>query len=106
MAPVAAEARVNTSIFMTHFGCIVNCGYVRQVVDDLREQLGVPTAVIDIDAMNPLVFSWAQIKNNLDEYFAMLEQQNAGKPSIWAREETAEAPKGEPEGEFSSVSLR
>lgn len=98
---VAQEAQVNASLFFAHFGCIVNCGYVRQVMDDLKV-VGVPTAVMDVDACNPLVVSEAQLRVKIDEYFQMLEQQSSGQ----LRDRQAESAPGKTEEEPSVVSVR
>jgi hypothetical protein len=102
---VAKEAQVNASLFFAHFGCIVNCGYVRQVMDDLKEKVGIPTAVLDVDACNPLVVSEAQLKVKIDEYFQMLEQQSSGK-LLDRQDERVPEPTTEEEPSVINVSVR
>lgn len=68
------EFHCNASIFFAHFGCKQTCGFNRVHIEAIKEIAGIPTAVIDIDACNPLVVSVDQMKSQISKYFDMLDR--------------------------------
>lgn len=80
---VGKETKVNASIFFAALGCIVNTGYIKQAIDIIKEELGVPTAIIDTDVLNPTVVSRSQMRAVVDEYFQMLgAEKPLGAPVV------------------------
>lgn len=66
---------VNGAIATTHFGCKQGCSRTRPIADGLRNELGIPVLILDIDVGNPAIVSVAQMELKLDQYFRVLEQQ-------------------------------
>lgn len=70
----AKEFRANGALFFAHRGCRQACGTIHMLKDALQEQVGIPTAVIDCDLVDPSVAPMEQMKEKLEEFFEMLEQ--------------------------------
>lgn len=75
VAERAIEFKCNASIFFAHFGCKQTCGFNRVHSEAIKEIVGIPTAIVDIDACNPLIVSVDQMKSQISKYFDMLSRK-------------------------------
>jgi benzoyl-CoA reductase/2-hydroxyglutaryl-CoA dehydratase subunit BcrC/BadD/HgdB len=66
------DYRADGVVFFAHFNCKQYCGMLRLYADGIREGAGIPTLTVDGDLLDPRVVSSAQMKNRLNEFFAML----------------------------------
>lgn len=68
------QHKVNASVFFTHFGCKQGNAISRIISDEIKNELGIPTLILDGDILDPRVASSAQMKSKLQEYFEMLNR--------------------------------
>jgi benzoyl-CoA reductase/2-hydroxyglutaryl-CoA dehydratase subunit BcrC/BadD/HgdB len=75
LANTAAKLRCDSSVFFAHFGCKQTCGFNRIVTDAIMEKANIPSVIVDIDACDPKIMSEEQIKDQIRNYFQVLETQ-------------------------------
>lgn len=74
---MASEFQCDSSLFFAHFGCKQTCGFNRVMTDTILEMSGIPSAIVDMDACDPSIMSEEQIKNQIRQYFHVLEARQA-----------------------------
>lgn len=67
------ERNIEAAIYLTHMGCKHLCSLSHMVRDAMKDQLGIPTLILDADTLDHRVVSSAQLRNRISEFFAMLE---------------------------------
>lgn len=68
----AVEFKAQGAIYWAHIGCRTSCAMIRTVKDALREKVGIPTLVLDMDILDPSFVSDAQMKEKLEGFFETL----------------------------------
>lgn len=76
---ICKDYRLDSFVYYTHFGCKNTCGLTRIVADEMKEHLGIPTLIVDGDALDPTVCSMPQMKSRLEDFFTMLERREGEK---------------------------
>ncbi|MBI2876956.1 MAG: 2-hydroxyacyl-CoA dehydratase [Candidatus Tectomicrobia bacterium] len=74
---VCRDYQVDGAIYIAHIGCKQGCGMIRPLRDTLRDELGIPTLVIDGDVIDATVISQETLRTKLESFFEMLEEQKA-----------------------------
>lgn len=69
----AQEFKADGALYFAHIGCRQACALIKTIKDALARELGLQTAVIDMDLMDPAFSSSDEIRNKLEEFFEMLE---------------------------------
>jgi len=69
----AREFKADGALYFAHIGCRQACALIKNIKDTLAQELGLQTAVIDMDLMDPSFSSSDEIRNKLEEFFEMLE---------------------------------
>ena len=72
----AREYRADGAVFWAQNAC-GQTGIIRSLKDALDEEAGVPTLVIDCDIMDPSFVTVDEMKQNLSDFFTMLEMRSA-----------------------------
>ena len=72
---IARDYKVDGAVYVAHVGCKQGCGMIRPLRDALREELGIPTLVIDADVIDPTIISKENLESKLESFFEMLEEQ-------------------------------
>jgi benzoyl-CoA reductase/2-hydroxyglutaryl-CoA dehydratase subunit BcrC/BadD/HgdB len=72
---IVRDYKVDGAIYVAHIGCKQGCAMIRPLRDILREELDIPTLVIDADIIDPTVISVENLKGKLESFFEMLEEQ-------------------------------
>lgn len=72
---IVRDYKVDGVVYVAHIGCKQGCAMIRPLRDILRDKLGIPTLVIDADIIDPTVISIENLKNKLESFFEMLEEQ-------------------------------
>ncbi|MBI2876658.1 MAG: 2-hydroxyacyl-CoA dehydratase, partial [Candidatus Tectomicrobia bacterium] len=63
------------SVLFAPVTCKEGCAVIRILKDRMREEAGIPTLVIDCDAVDPSVASEEEIKGKLEGFFETLESR-------------------------------
>lgn len=69
----AIAHRAEGAIYWANIGCPQTCAIIRTVRDALREQVGIPTLVLDCDYLDPSVVSEDDLKDKLESFLESLE---------------------------------
>ncbi|MBI2878014.1 MAG: 2-hydroxyacyl-CoA dehydratase [Candidatus Tectomicrobia bacterium] len=72
---IAKEFGADGAVYFAHIGCRQACALIRTLKDRLKEELDVPTLVVDIDIMDPSLSSGAEIKDKFERFFEILEDR-------------------------------
>ncbi len=70
----AKDYQVDGAIWWQN-NCCRNTGVIHTWKDALKNQVGIPTAEIENDLMDPSIASFDQIKEKLEEFFELLESR-------------------------------
>lgn len=69
------EADVDGSFYFTHFGCKQACGLQKIYRDRILNEVGIPTAFIDMDISDPKIVSVDHMKRKIADYMSMLDRR-------------------------------
>jgi hypothetical protein len=78
---LARDFRVDAALYYAHIGCRQACALIRSVKDRLKENLGIPTLVLDCDIMDPSLTPQGDLRDKLEGFFEMLEGQSSERLS-------------------------
>ncbi|MDP6100804.1 MAG: 2-hydroxyacyl-CoA dehydratase family protein [Dehalococcoidia bacterium] len=70
----ARDHKVDGAIYWAHMGCTQGCAPIRLIRDALREELDMPTLVLDMDVLDPSVAPEEELKDKLESFFERLEE--------------------------------
>jgi benzoyl-CoA reductase/2-hydroxyglutaryl-CoA dehydratase subunit BcrC/BadD/HgdB len=73
----AYRFKVDAAIFNNNFGCKTGAGYGPIIKDELMRLAKVPTLTLDCDVLDHTFVSKAEIENQMDSFFEMLETSKA-----------------------------
>ncbi|MBI4287532.1 MAG: 2-hydroxyacyl-CoA dehydratase [Chloroflexi bacterium] len=68
----AIKFKAQGAIYWAHVGCRNACALIRTIKDALREQVGIPTVVVEMDILDPSVVTDADMKDKLEGFFETL----------------------------------
>lgn len=71
----AKAFHVQGAIFWSHIGCKQGSAMIYWVKEALREQVGIPTLVVDMDILDPSVTSDEAMKEKLEGFFELLDEK-------------------------------
>jgi benzoyl-CoA reductase/2-hydroxyglutaryl-CoA dehydratase subunit BcrC/BadD/HgdB len=69
----AETQKADGAIYWAASGCRQGCAAIRSVKDALREEVDLPTLVIDMDTCDPTFVSDDELKDKLEGFFDMLD---------------------------------
>ena len=69
----AIAHRAEGAIYWANIGCPQSCALIRTVRDALRQQVGIPTLVLDCDYLDPSIVSDEELKDKLESFLETLE---------------------------------
>jgi benzoyl-CoA reductase/2-hydroxyglutaryl-CoA dehydratase subunit BcrC/BadD/HgdB len=69
----ALEYQAEGAIYWAHIGCRQACACIRMVKDALAERAGIPTLVLDNDALDPTFTPEDELRDKLEGFFEILE---------------------------------
>jgi benzoyl-CoA reductase/2-hydroxyglutaryl-CoA dehydratase subunit BcrC/BadD/HgdB len=70
---IAEEFDADGAVYFAHIGCRQACALIRTLKDRLKEELDVPTLVIDVDIMDPSLSSGEEIRDKFEGFFEILD---------------------------------
>lgn len=73
---IAKEFEADGAVYFAHIGCRQACALIRVLKDRLRDELDVPTLVIDVDIMDPSLSSGAEIRDKFENFFEILDDRS------------------------------
>jgi len=79
LADKARRFKVDTAIFNNNWGCKTGAAYGTVVKDELMRLVNVPSLIIDCDVLDHTFISRADIENQMDSFFEMVESSKAYK---------------------------
>jgi benzoyl-CoA reductase/2-hydroxyglutaryl-CoA dehydratase subunit BcrC/BadD/HgdB len=79
LADKARRFKVDAAIFNNNWGCKTGAAYGTVVKDELLRLTGVPSLIIDCDVLDHTFISRADIENQMDSFFEMVETSKAYK---------------------------
>lgn len=79
----AIEYQAEGAVYWAHIGCRQACACIRMVKDALMEKAGIPTLVLDNDALDPTFAPEEELKTKLEGFFEILEDR---KESVYDKE--------------------
>jgi benzoyl-CoA reductase/2-hydroxyglutaryl-CoA dehydratase subunit BcrC/BadD/HgdB len=71
---IAKEFDADGAVYFAHIGCRQVCALIRTLKDRLKEDLNVPTLVIDVDIMDPSLSSGEEIRDKFEGFFEILDE--------------------------------
>jgi benzoyl-CoA reductase/2-hydroxyglutaryl-CoA dehydratase subunit BcrC/BadD/HgdB len=71
----ARDFEPNGAVFFAHIGCRQACALIRSLKDSLKQELDLPTLVLDCDLMDPSLTSSEELKGKFEGFFEMLEDR-------------------------------
>ncbi len=72
---MAKEFSAEGAIYFAHIGCRQACALIRTLKDRLKDELDVPTLVIDVDIMDPSLSSGDEIREKFERFFEILDDR-------------------------------
>lgn len=75
----AEKHKAEGAIYWANIGCPQTCAIIRTVRDALREEVGIPTLVLDCDYLDPSVVSEDDLKEKLESFLESLEDARTDK---------------------------
>jgi benzoyl-CoA reductase/2-hydroxyglutaryl-CoA dehydratase subunit BcrC/BadD/HgdB len=72
---LAIDFQVSAAVYYAHIGCRQACALIRSVKDKLKDELGIPTLVLDCDIMDPSLTPEGDLRGKLEGFFEMLEDR-------------------------------
>jgi benzoyl-CoA reductase/2-hydroxyglutaryl-CoA dehydratase subunit BcrC/BadD/HgdB len=71
----AIAYKADGAVYWAHIGCRQACACIRMVKDALMAKAGIPTLVLDNDALDPTFTTEDELKDKLEGFFEMLEDR-------------------------------
>jgi benzoyl-CoA reductase/2-hydroxyglutaryl-CoA dehydratase subunit BcrC/BadD/HgdB len=74
----AREHQVEGALYWAHIGCGQGCAPIRMIKEALKEQVGVPTLVLDMDVLDPSFVTEEELRDRIEGFFELLEEKTGG----------------------------
>ncbi|OGW13176.1 MAG: hypothetical protein A3G93_13185 [Nitrospinae bacterium RIFCSPLOWO2_12_FULL_45_22] len=72
---IAHEFKADGAVYFAHIGCRQACALIRTLKDRLKEELDMPTLVIDVDIMDPSLSSGEELRDKFERFFEILDEK-------------------------------